>query len=879
MTAIAGPSAAEPLRPPTATRLRLPRPTEPELYAEIEEPKARLVRPRSPLPQRRSLVPITLLVLVIAGTVGAAGWAWRTGVFDRLLPDGRSVADRTGNPPAEMDIPDEPRADQAGAQAPQNGEAEPSDGGATEVDAEADVAAIARVQEIERLSRDLERLSSQLGGPPGIEVEEQLASAETARATGEADEAAGILARLQDGLRAQVAAAQATVTARQRLSNAGPMAGESRLSRVAAAHVERLANEAGSRIDAGDYATAADRFEQALDARLRLPREAESLEEPRATAEAAHTRVAAALEELDFPPAGEVTAALSGAELLSGEGALVEDWLSGNQPATALAGEYERLSAGLETAANRLERVLSLRNRMHADLERLAAVETEVSELVPQPEQLASWLEAGPRDPDSEAQEGATALAAGKLEEAVLAYESAAAEAAQRLEAAEAVRDLVVRSAKARDRVEQEVEPVLDRLADVHATLVAWSGRPGVSANWSIAADRVAGDLGRLQALSAAARQELPAQPQELEDQVSRGEAVAGAAAALAPAIEALANAELRLLLVRQITAEGAEDPGLPESGAVVRQGLADITANGVDEAQVASATAAYAAAAAESGAAADALAGPAADALATALADRQQRYRREFGKVDLRRVWQPQDAAADLSGTAQQVEEALGATADAAALRTELSSGRIDNVEVLLGHVRGLDEAMATIQALHEAAEQADEEGRRQLHRSAVAGNEDEVRSLLALAVSPAPRDEQGRTPVGLALSAGHAEVARLLLATGGRPENWIEEGRPIVFVAAASPASLRLLLENGAPALDLHRGETALHALAWQANREQVPADRQIESAKILLGAGVDRTVRNRSGATAAELATSLGLAELAEYLRTARDEPQDR
>ncbi len=98
-------------------------------------------------------------------------------------------------------------------------------------------------------------------------------------------------------------------------------------------------------------------------------------------------------------------------------------------------------------------------------------------------------------------------------------------------------------------------------------------------------------------------------------------------------------------------------------------------------------------------------------------------------------------------------------------------------------------------------------------------------------------------------------------------------------MFVAAASPASLRLLLENGAPALDLHRGETALHALAWQANRVQVPADRQIESAKILLGAGVDRTVRNRSGATAAELATSLGLAELAEYLRTAQDEPQDR
>ena len=91
-------------------------------------------------------------------------------------------------------------------------------------------------------------------------------------------------------------------------------------------------------------------------------------------------------------------------------------------------------------------------------------------------------------------------------------------------------------------------------------------------------------------------------------------------------------------------------------------------------------------------------------------------------------------------------------------------------------------------------------------------------------------------------------------------------------MFLAAASPEALRLLLEHGAPARDLHRGETALHALAWQANRGQVETARQLESARILIGAGVDPAAHNRSNQTASELAASLGLRELAEMLAKA-------
>ena len=267
-------------------------------------------------------------------------------------------------------------------------------------------------------------------------------------------------------------------------------------------------------------------------------------------------------------------------------------------------------------------------------------------------------------------------------------------------------------------------------------------------------------------------------------------------------------------------------------------------------------------------------LAEPAASALVRRIRQRQASYRETFGNVDLERVWQPQrpiEGTQPPSELAEPVAAALAAEVDEAALKRSLGTG-IAEAEALLGHVRSLDQAATTLGALHQAAEEEDASGMRALHRSASSGAIDDVRALLALGVTPNPRDAQDRTPLGLAISAGHAEVVELLLEAGGRPQRWLEAGRPIVFDAAANPAALRLLLEHGAPARDLHRGETALHALAWQANRGQVPVERQLESARLLLDAGVDPALRNRAGQSSAELASNLGLHELAELLREA-------
>jgi hypothetical protein len=821
-------------------------------------------------------VPLVLLVLVIAGTAGAAGWAWREGAFDRLLGGGPSLADRG--------------ADQ-GAISPRQpvGEAQPDPGAreqpqnVTPIPVEDDTAteaAALQAEEIERLTQELTRLADELGGPPGIDTEAQLAAARRAEAAGQHDEAAEALARLQDGLGAQVAAATEAIAARQRLSNAGVMSRDTPLAAVAADHVRDLADLARSNIAEGDFATAADEFETALDARLRLARESLELEPARSAAAGHQQRIADVLAELDVTAEGALSEALAKGRSLEGEGFIVEAWLAGQRPAADLGADYERTGAELGRIADQLERIVALRDRMHADSEKLVEVETRVSEMAPRSEQLASWLDAGPGIPDSKAQEGAAALSAGELEDALDAYDAAAQQAAERLEAAVAVRDLISRHAEAAAAARDTLGPVEDQMQEMltrQASLADRAQSPEIAASWRALAQQIALDLGQLQTIAADAQDALPADPSDLPEGVRHAEMQSAAIVKAAPAALLLAGAEQRLLLLREvgtITGAPADSSGVPEAATEARRALAELAESDARLTQeaIASTARALEEAAEQLSAAGDALASPAVDALAETLAQRQAGYRQQFGKVDLNQVWQPEGSTSSPADLADPVAAALAGKADAEALRRELSAGEVGQAQAVLANIRTLDTASAALQALRDAAEEPDEQGRRRLHHSAAAGDSGEVGSLLALSVTPAPRDSQGATPLGLALAGGHNEVARMLLDGGGRPEGWIEAGRPIVFVAAASPASLRLLLEHGAPARDLHRGETALHALAWQANREQAPTERQLESARILLDAGVDRAVRNRSGATAAELATSLGLRELADFLRTA-------
>lgn len=165
-----------------------------------------------------------------------------------------------------------------------------------------------------------------------------------------------------------------------------------------------------------------------------------------------------------------------------------------------------------------------------------------------------------------------------------------------------------------------------------------------------------------------------------------------------------------------------------------------------------------------------------------------------------------------------------------------------------------------------------ADEQGRTPLHHAALAGDVATLRDLLRLDIDPRPLDNRSRTPFGLALEAGNAEAAKLLAEQGGVPAGWIEAGQPVIFLAASSADAVRVAREIGAPTQVLSRGETALHALAWQANAERLSTREQLAAAEELLKSGIDPRHRNPSRRTAADVADSLGLGELARRLRQA-------
>lgn len=104
-------------------------------------------------------------------------------------------------------------------------------------------------------------------------------------------------------------------------------------------------------------------------------------------------------------------------------------------------------------------------------------------------------------------------------------------------------------------------------------------------------------------------------------------------------------------------------------------------------------------------------------------------------------------------------------------------------------------------------------------LHEAAKRGNDAYLRECLANGVSPNGLDKAGSTPLHWAARGGHVECCQILLAI------------PNIHVNV--PNKL---------------GDTALHGAAWKGNAEVV---------SMLLEKGADRTVKNKDGETAYNLA----------------------
>lgn len=861
------PSQSEEMRP-VATSLRA-RPRVPSHFPELDD-----------LPGRSRWGAGALLVLLIGGAVAAGGWAWHQGALDGLLPDGRpSVTDA-------QSLDEAGQADPVPQATEQPAPVAPIDPGRDAMDIQNQLAQ--RKAEIEQFAAELSRLAHELGGIVAIDWRAQLAAAEALAAAGDFDQAADDLALLHDTLRTQTDAASRVLTSRQRLKNAGVIDAETPTSSAAAGYLESLSRQAEVSIAEGNYASAAHKYERALDARLRLPRDVEAMEPARAEAAAQHERIRAAVRVLDVDEAAaqKIIGDGTAAETLAGRGPLIDAWLADERPSSELVKEYEQLGASLRGIADRLDRILELRGTAQASLKELAQIEAEINRGPSPPEQLASLLEAG--SAQAGATQGAEALRAGRLDDAVEAYEEAAKEAANRSASAVRVRDLLLRRDKAAENLAQAAPAAEARFEELRVQLAAKAdASDGVTAqSWRQAAQRIAADAGSLLHLADPAGGEVGQGAAALEVHVRQAELRAEAFVLLAEALEALGGAEQRLLLVRELSAGAQANPEVLEvplpAANQARASMGRLVERDFAGEDLASVRQDFDAAIEQTESAANNLAAPAAASLVQSLHAKQASYRQQFGAIDLAGIWQPKEPLPEVippGELAGPVSAALAAKADADSLGRALAMGGVGEAEIILKHVRALDGAAASLTALREAAQLEGEGGVLALHESAAAGEIQQVRALLALGVSPAPRDAQGRTPLGLALAAGNYDIVKLLLESGGKPPGWLEAGTPVVFVAAASPEALRLLLEHGAPAGDLHRGETALHALAWQANRQQVGPARQIEAARLLLEAHVDVQARNRSNQTAAQLAASLNLRELAEFLDKAppkRDEP---
>jgi len=162
--------------------------------------------------------------------------------------------------------------------------------------------------------------------------------------------------------------------------------------------------------------------------------------------------------------------------------------------------------------------------------------------------------------------------------------------------------------------------------------------------------------------------------------------------------------------------------------------------------------------------------------------------------------------------------------------------------------------------------AEQRDKRGRTLLYLAAEKGDVSQVKSLLGKVAHPDQRDDCKWTPLMRAAQNGHLEVSTLLLISGANVNAVDKGGYSVLMVASANknPAILKLLIHHDAD-LNLQDPGLGWTAFIWAAK------EGHYENVKILLDAGSDVSIMDKTGKSAMDWARENNHWKIAGFLQS--------
>ncbi|MEO9875581.1 MAG: ankyrin repeat domain-containing protein [Anderseniella sp.] len=159
----------------------------------------------------------------------------------------------------------------------------------------------------------------------------------------------------------------------------------------------------------------------------------------------------------------------------------------------------------------------------------------------------------------------------------------------------------------------------------------------------------------------------------------------------------------------------------------------------------------------------------------------------------------------------------------------------------------------------------QTDGRGRTALHVAAFASHDNVVEALAGAGADPNQQENDKYDIITIAAVANDADMVRTAVNAGGDAKNITSIYGGTALIAAAHLGnweSVQVLIEAGAP-LD------HVNNLGWTALIEAVVlgdgGPRHVKTARLLVKAGADRSIADRTGNTPLELARKLGYEEM--------------